>query len=361
MATVLATEFDTAALLARLSVTPRGITTDSRLVRPGDIFAAYRGQAADGRAFIPDAIARGADAVLWDGFGFRWNSAWDVSNAAVDDLKSKLGTIADVVYRHPSRSLWMVGVTGTNGKTSCAHWIAQCLDACGRRAGIIGTLGNGLVGALAPSVNTTPDAALVHQTLAEFRDAGAKAVAMEVSSHGLDQGRVNAVAFDVALFTNLTRDHLDYHGTMAAYGAAKAKLFAWPGLRAGVINADDAFGQSLAEAARGRRQKVLTYGLVNADIVATRVTVTTTRRLRCRSRRRGARATSQTQLSVRSMRPTCSACSAYCWRAGFDRTMRLRRFRALRHRPAGCSAWAAIRAAGRHRLCAFARRAGERC
>jgi UDP-N-acetylmuramyl-tripeptide synthetase len=274
MASVLATEFDTAALLARLSVTPRGITTDSRLVRPGDIFAAYRGQAADGRAFIPDAIARGADAVLWDGFGFRWNSAWDVSNAAVDDLKSKLGTIADVVYRHASRSMWIVGVTGTNGKTSSAHWIAQCLDACGRRAGIIGTLGNGLVGALAPSVNTTPDAALVHQTLAEFRDAGAKAVAMEVSSHALDQGRVNAVEFDVALFTNLTRDHLDYHGTMAAYGTAKARLFAWPGLDAAVINVDDPFGQSLAEAARGRRQKVLTHGLVNADIVATRVTVT---------------------------------------------------------------------------------------
>jgi len=274
MATVLSTEFDAAELLARLSVSPRGITTDSRRVREGDVFAAYRGQAADGRAFIPDAIARGADAVLWDAFGFRWNSAWGVANTAVDDLKSKLGAIADVVYGHPSRSLWVVGVTGTNGKTSCAHWIAQCLDACGRPAGIIGTLGNGLVGALAPSVNTTPDAARVHETLAQFRDAGAKAVAMEVSSHALDQGRVNAVEFDVALFTNLTRDHLDYHGTMAAYGTAKARLFAWPGLTAAVVNADDAFGQSMAEAARGRRQKVLTYGLTNADIVASRIAVT---------------------------------------------------------------------------------------
>jgi UDP-N-acetylmuramoyl-L-alanyl-D-glutamate--2,6-diaminopimelate ligase len=122
----------------------------------------------------------------------------------------------------------MVGVTGTNGKTSCAHWIAHALEHCGRRAAILGTLGNGLVGALAPAPNTTPDACVLHELLAQLRHAGAQAVAMEVSSHGLDQGRVNGVAFDVALFTNLSRDHLDYHGTMAAYGAAKARLFAWP-------------------------------------------------------------------------------------------------------------------------------------
>ena len=262
---------DAAALVARLAVTPRGITADSRLVHPGEIFAAYRGQAADGRAFIPDAIARGADAVLWDAFGFRWNPAWDVANLPVDDLKSNLGAIADFIYDHPSQSLWVAGVTGTNGKTSCSHWIAQCLDGCGRRAGIIGTLGNGLVGALRASTHTTPDAALVHTTLAAMRDAGANAVAMEVSSHALDQGRVNGVQFDVALFTNLTRDHLDYHRTMAAYGAAKARLFTWPGLDARVINVDDPFGKSLAEAARGRRQSVLTYGLVNADIVATSI------------------------------------------------------------------------------------------
>ena len=128
-------------------------------------------------------------------------------------------------YGRPSQSLWIVGVTGTNGKTSCAQWIAQCLDLCGRRTAIIGTLGHGLPGALAPAEATTPDAAQVHEMLARFRAAGVTAVAMEASSHGLDQGRVNAVAFDVALFTNLTRDHLDYHGTMAAYGAAKARLF----------------------------------------------------------------------------------------------------------------------------------------
>ena len=134
---------------------------------------------------------------------------------------------------------------------------------------MIGTLGNGLVGALAPGANTTPDAAVTHEALAQFRAAGAVAVAMEVSSHGLDQGRVNAVGFDVALFTNLTRDHLDYHGTMAAYGAAKARLFAMPGLETAVINAGDLFGASLVDAARSRGTRVLTYGFASADITAT--------------------------------------------------------------------------------------------
>ncbi|HZW72912.1 MAG TPA: UDP-N-acetylmuramoyl-L-alanyl-D-glutamate--2,6-diaminopimelate ligase, partial [Caldimonas sp.] len=132
---------------------------------------------------------------------------------------------------------------------------------------------NGLWGALEPTVNTTPDAAEAHELLRALKDAGAESVSMEVSSHGLDQGRVNGIAFDVALFTNLSRDHLDYHGTMAAYGAAKSKLFAWPGLRLGVINADDAFGRSLIDAARTDGRKVLTYGFGAADIVGTRLTV----------------------------------------------------------------------------------------
>jgi len=129
------------------------------------------------------------------------------------------------------------------------------------------------VGDLSPAAHTTPDATMLHELLAQFRAAGARALAMEVSSHGLEQGRVNGATFDVALFTNLTRDHLDYHKTMAAYGAAKARLFAWPGLRTSVINADDLFGRSLVDAARSRGQKVLTYGLGTADIAATPVSV----------------------------------------------------------------------------------------
>jgi UDP-N-acetylmuramoyl-L-alanyl-D-glutamate--2,6-diaminopimelate ligase len=264
--TVTVADFDTDELLGRLSAPISRISSDSRRLGPGDAFAAYPGIHRDGRAYIPDAIARGAGAILWETQGFHWNRAWRLPHLPIDELKTKLGFIADAVYGHPSRDLWMVGVTGTNGKTSCAHWIAAGLDAAGRRAAVLGTLGNGLIGALESGTNTTPDAALLQQMLADYRAAGAQAAVMEVSSHGIDQGRVNGVAFDVALFTNLSRDHLDYHATMAAYGAAKAKLFAWPGLRVGVINADDAFGQSLLDSARSHGHKVLSYGFGAADI-----------------------------------------------------------------------------------------------
>ena len=276
IAEIAAPDADVPALLAKLAVPIARITSDSRQVRPGDAFAAYRGARQDGRAFIPDAIARGAGAILWDVQGFVWNREWKVPHLPIEDLKARLGAIADVIYGHPSRELWMIGVTGTNGKTSCAHWIAAGLDASGRRAAVLGTLGNGLWGALEDAPNTTADAALLHETLRHLASIGAQAAAMEVSSHGLDQGRVNGVAFDVALFTNLSRDHLDYHGTMAAYGAAKAKLFAWPGLRFGVINADDPFGQSLIDAARSRGRKVLTYGFGAADIVGTHLAASST-------------------------------------------------------------------------------------
>ena len=265
---------DAATLLAKLGVPVTRITSDSRRVRAGDLFAAYPGTQRDGRAFIADALQRGASGVLWDPQGFVWNRAWKVAHLPVENLKLRLGAIADEIYDHPSRELWTIGVTGTNGKTSCAHWIAAALDAAGRRAAVLGTLGNGLWGALHEAPNTTADAALLHEMLRELRRQGAQAVAMEVSSHGIDQGRVGGMAFDVALFTNLSRDHLDYHGTMAAYGAAKAKLFAWPELTVGVINADDAFGRSLIDVSRAAGRKILTYGFGAADIVGTRLTAT---------------------------------------------------------------------------------------
>ena len=258
------------ALVARVGPLA-GITADSRRASPGIAFAAYPGAARDGRAYIGDAIARGAAAILFEARGFDWDAGWRVPHAAVADLKARLGFIASAVYGRPSQALWMIGVTGTNGKTSCAHWTAQALGYCGRRAAVVGTLGNGFIDALMPSANTTPDACLTHELLAQWLREGADAVAMEVSSHGLDQGRVNGVAFDVALFTNLTRDHLDYHGTMGAYGDAKARLLQWPGLRTTVINVGDAFGRELIRRARAARQKALTYGADAADIVATRV------------------------------------------------------------------------------------------
>jgi len=154
-----------------------------------------------------------------------------------------------------------VGVTGTNGKTSTSHWIAHALNAVGRKCALIGTLGNGFAGELAESPNTTPDAIRVHCLLHEYLANGAHAVAMEVSSHALVQGRVNGVRFDVALLTNLTRDHLDYHGDMHSYAAAKRRLFDWEQLKYAVLNLDDAYGVGLADELRGAPVEVIAYGM----------------------------------------------------------------------------------------------------
>jgi UDP-N-acetylmuramoyl-L-alanyl-D-glutamate--2,6-diaminopimelate ligase len=237
--------FDFSAL-AGLGVKLTRLVTDSRKLRRGDTFVAYPGERLDGRQYIPDAIAAGSNAVLWERAAFDWNPAWDVPNLGVDDLRGKAGVIAEQVYGAPSEKLWMIGITGTNGKTSCAHALAQVLTLLGRKSAVVGTLGNGFPGALEPSPNTTPDAVTLHRQLKDYLDAGAQCVAMEVSSHGLAQGRVNGVHFDVALLTNLTRDHLDYHGDMASYAAAKAGLFGWPALKYAVLNLDDPFGAELA-------------------------------------------------------------------------------------------------------------------
>jgi UDP-N-acetylmuramoyl-L-alanyl-D-glutamate--2,6-diaminopimelate ligase len=228
------------------------LVSDSRRVAPGTAFFAYPGERADGRAFIGDAVKLGASAVVWDPAGFDWRGRWRVPNVAVPELKQHAGELAGEFHDQPSHALWMCGVTGTNGKTSCSHWIAAALSSSGARSGVIGTLGNGFPGALDEAGNTTPDALELQARLARFRDEGARAVAMEVSSHGLMQGRVNGVRFACALFTNLSQDHLDYHGTMEAYAEAKARLFALPGLQSAVLNLDDAMGASLAQRLRGR-------------------------------------------------------------------------------------------------------------
>jgi UDP-N-acetylmuramoyl-L-alanyl-D-glutamate--2,6-diaminopimelate ligase len=186
----------------------------------------------------------------------------------IDDLHARLGEIAARYYDHPSQALRVVGVTGTNGKTSTVQLITQALSRLGHTAASIGTLGAGLYGALDEGERTTPDAISVQRLLARFRDQGATHVAMEVSSHALEQGRVGAVGFEVAAFTNLTRDHLDYHGTMEAYGAAKAKLFAFPGLKAAAINVDDAFGRALADGLPGSLRVLRTSVGGAADVSA---------------------------------------------------------------------------------------------
>jgi UDP-N-acetylmuramoyl-L-alanyl-D-glutamate--2,6-diaminopimelate ligase len=249
------------ARLAEQGAVIERLTSDSRRCAPGVAFFAYPGERADGRAHIHDAAARGAAAVLWEEEGFAWRPEWRLPNVAVRGLKRRAGVLAHEFYGRPSESLWMCGVTGTNGKTSCSQWIAAALAAQGTRSGVIGTLGSGFPGALAPLANTTPDALETHALLKDMRAQGAQAVAMEVSSHGLVQGRVNGVSFDCALFTNLSHDHLDYHGSMDAYAAAKAKLFDTPGLGAAVINVDDAFGARLAQRLAGKGLRVIGYGL----------------------------------------------------------------------------------------------------
>ena len=238
------------AALDRLPAQITEVTATSREARRGAVFLAYPGASRDGRDYIGDAVSRGVSAVMFEAEAnsqFVWNADWKVPHIAVKNLKNFASFIAGQVYKSPSQNLWMVGVTGTNGKTSVTQWIAQAFRLAGKKSAVLGTIGNGLVGELVPAENTTADAVVLQRLLREYVDAGASTCAMEVSSHGLEQGRVAEVKFDIAVFTNLTRDHLDYHGTMEAYGAAKAKLFALTGLKTAVVNVDDPFGRTLAD------------------------------------------------------------------------------------------------------------------
>lgn len=243
----------------------RRLTADSRQVQTNDVFLAFPGDVHDGRRHVDAALAAGAAAVLWEPAGAETDLA-RLPGLAVANLRGQAAELAAEWWQHPSRALWMVGVTGTNGKTSCSHWLAEALARLGRRTAVIGTLGNGFPEALAGSSHTTPDPVTLQGLLADYRAAGAAAIAMEVSSHALDQGRVAAVAFDIAVLTNLSRDHLDYHGDMARYAAAKARLFHWPGLRQAVLNLDDEFGQHLARALAASDVRVLGYGLRAGEI-----------------------------------------------------------------------------------------------
>jgi len=237
------------------------LSSDSRACAPGVAFFAYPGEKADGRSHIAQAAARGAAAVLWEEEGFAWRPEWRVPNVAVRGLKQRAGALAHEFHARPSESLWVCGVTGTNGKTTSSQWIAAALGRRGTRTGVIGTLGSGFPGALCALANTTPDALEAHALLKAMLQQGAAAVAMEVSSHGLVQGRVNGIAFDCALFTNLSHDHLDYHGSMDAYAEAKARLFDTPGLRAAVLNLDDVAGVRLAQRLAARGIRTIGYSL----------------------------------------------------------------------------------------------------
>jgi len=242
-----------------------GLSLNSKTVEAGNVFFALAGHKEHGLTYAAEAIERGVCAVVWDK-----NSGNDdivtldnlfkhVPMIPVVNLKQKLGHIAEKYYGEPSRHLQVIGVTGTNGKTSCSHFLAQALNQ-DQKTAVIGTLGNGLVDQLQEASHTTPDAISLHGLLEELRSRQARNVVMEVSSHGLSQGRVAGINFQLAIFTNLSRDHLDYHGDMSSYGDAKKILFQMSSVKNAVINVDDEFGRQLAVESADK-MKVLRYGI----------------------------------------------------------------------------------------------------
>jgi len=269
MAVAVLRDTDSAVLWLRAGGA-RALCTDSRRVRTGDAFLAWPGAREDGRRHVPDALAAGAACCLVDGEGVEAFGFDDPRVAPVVALKAVAGAIADAWYGHPSRTLDVVAVTGTNGKTSVAWWTAQALTALGRRCGVIGTLGVGEPpragkpgAALRATGLTTPDAVMLQAALGGFVKQGFVACTMEASSIGLVDHRLAGTRIAVAQFTNFTQDHLDYHGDMPSYWAAKRTLFGWPELRAAVINIDDEQGAVLADelAATGSSPALWTYSL----------------------------------------------------------------------------------------------------
>ena len=243
-----------------LDVMVRGVAIDSRALVPGELFLALAGTRGHGLMHLRQAVARGAVDVLYEpapGLDSLLEGC-EIPCLPVEDLRERAGELAARLFGEPATELWTVGITGTDGKTSCAWFTARALEAAGRRCGLIGTLGAGFPGALRETGHTTPDPVRLQRLLAGLRDAGAEAVVMEVSSHALDQRRADAARFDVAVFTNLGRDHLDYHGSPDAYAAAKARLFGFDSVRHRVVNLDDPFGLELARRHAGRG--LIAYG-----------------------------------------------------------------------------------------------------
>ncbi len=240
-----------------------GVAIDSRRCLPGNLFLAMPGGTFDGRTFIA-AVRRTAAAVLCEPPIPPGQD--DAMVIGVADLQRKAGAIASRFHGNPSGAMKVIAITGTNGKTSVASFVADAINQLGTRCGVVGTLGAGVPGALKDTRMTTPDAVTMQATLAELQEMGCGAVALEASSHGLAQGRLNGTHVEVAIFTNLTRDHLDYHEDAEAYGAAKRLLFSWPGLNAAVVNIDDPFGADIADSVAAGT--LTTYGSIEADVMA---------------------------------------------------------------------------------------------
>ena len=223
----------------------REVGFDSHRVVTGSLFFCVPGANVDGHAFADDARRGGAAALVVE----RWLEPIDLPQILVPSVRTAMGPMSAAVFGHPAEAMTMAGVTGTNGKTTTTYLLESIFEAAGKRSGVVGTTGARVAGAPVPLDRTTPEAPDLHRLLARMRDAGVRAVAMEVSSHALEQHRVSGVVFDAAIFTNLSQDHLDYHPSMEAYFAAKARLFTPAHADRGVINADDPYGLRLLEAA----------------------------------------------------------------------------------------------------------------
>ena len=247
-----------------------GLANDSRKVKPGDLFLAYPGALADGRLYCQQAIDKGALAVAYEPNELPESFIFlpTIIYIPIPELAQKLAVIASQFYHHPTQDLSVIGVTGTNGKTTIAYQLAQAFHLLGVKSAYIGTIGQGEVSSLAPLSNTTPDALQLQSLFANYQQSHIKQVCMEVSSHALDQQRVNCIDFKQAIYTNLSHDHLDYHHTMQAYAEAKALLFKVPSLEWAVVNHDDAYAP-LMLANLPIKCKKLTYGLQEgADVRA---------------------------------------------------------------------------------------------
>lgn len=252
------------------------ISNDSRHVKKNSLFLAYPGSHVDGRNYIADALKKGAKAILYEKKDFVWKNSWNIPHLPISDLKNKEGEIAHVFFKEPSRKIHTIGVTGTNGKTSCTYWLKELQNILGKKTGLIGTLGYGYK-KLKAHAYTTPDAISNHRIFKEFKKNHVNSVVMEVSSHALAQGRVNSIHFDVAVFTNLSRDHLDYHLTFKNYFNEKKKLFHFPSLKVAVINIDDVYGKKLKASLASKKIKIITYGIKDGDMRATHINYSASR------------------------------------------------------------------------------------
>lgn len=237
-------------LIGNMPIT--GISMDSRAVKPGDLFFALN------PLYIDEAVQNGAKIIICEKTPIK---KYDIPVIQIDNLRNKIGLLAAEFYDIPSKNLHIIGVTGTNGKTSCTHFIAQAFKMAGFKSAVMGTLGNGLIEHIIPGTHTTPDPVLLQQLLANFAEQKTDFVAIETSSHGLDQGRLNGVMIETAVFTNLTRDHLDYHHNMENYAQAKFRLFEHKGLKHAVLNLDDQYGLAWANQLRARHSQLKIYGI----------------------------------------------------------------------------------------------------